>query len=39
MLERQKRLNFLLEMQSVTVNYCTLLSVTTDSLQPLCMGH
>jgi len=38
MLEKQKRLNFLLEM-SVTVNYCTLLSATTDSLQPLCMGH
>jgi len=40
MLERQKRLNFLLEMQSsATVNYCTLLSATTDSLQPFYMGH
>jgi len=29
MLDRQKRLNFQLEMQSVTVNYCTLLSATT----------
>jgi len=39
MLERQKVHNFILKKQSVTVNYGTLLSVTTDSLQPLCMDH
>jgi len=34
MLDKQKKLNFLPEMQFVTVNYCTgtLLSATTDSL-------
>jgi len=39
MLERQNRLNFLPEMQFVAVNYSTLLSVTTDPLQPFSMGH